>query len=62
MHKPYYGKVSLTCPRDLEPGLINSDAGRGCGLSRGHNDASARTFASTVIAVTHSRIKVHGIP
>jgi hypothetical protein len=27
-HKPYYGKVSLTYPRDLEPGLINSDAGR----------------------------------
>jgi hypothetical protein len=28
-HKPYYGKVSLTCLRDLEPGLINNDAGRG---------------------------------
>ena len=40
----------------------NSAAGKSCGLSCGNNDASARTSASTVIAVTHSRIKVHGVP
>ena len=52
----------LTCLRDLERSLIKVVMlVSGCGRSCGNNDAGARTLASTVIAVPHSRIKVHGV-
>ena len=35
---------------------------RRCSHSRGNNDARARCFARRVIAMTQSRIKVHGFP
>jgi hypothetical protein len=34
----------------------------GCSLLRSDNDASAWSLASTVITVTHSRIKIRGVP
>ena len=60
--KPLIRRRPLTCPRDLERGLIKVVMlVSGCGLSCGNNDAGTRTLASTVIAVPHSRIKVHGV-
>ena len=60
--KPLIRRRPLTCLRDLERGLIEVVMlVSGCGRSCGNNDAGARTLASTVIAVPHSRIKVHGV-
>src|SRR5205085_1014539 len=55
-------KCLLLARESRSPASLNSDAGGGYSLSRDDNDAGARTFASTVIAVAHSRIKVHGVP
>jgi len=56
-------EINPTCRRTF-PYKIREElpVNRPRSLSRGDNDASARSFASTVITVTHSRIKVHGVP